>query len=355
MSDNHLRVLAWPADANRTGNPYNAQLAAGLRRLGVRVDEFSARRLLRGKYDIWHVHWPDGALGRGSAVRAAAGATALVGLAALARARGTRIVWTVHNLKAHRPIRPSIERAFWQRWARQVDATIHLSESARLAAMTVFPPLRRRPAFVIAHQHYRDAYPPAPSREVARERLGQPTDARVITHVGYIRPYKAVPELIRAFRGVADPAARLLIAGRPEMPALARQIREAAGRDPRIVLRLERVAASEMSDLVGAADLVALTYAEVLNSGAALLALSLDRPVLVPDYGAMSDLRGAVGPEWVHLLSGAITPAALADALAEAAENPPPAPAPLDAFAPAAVAEATLEAYRDVLSPSGRG
>jgi beta-1,4-mannosyltransferase len=39
-----------------------------------------------------------------------------------------------------------------------------------------------------------------------------------------------------------------------------------------------------------AADLIALPYKEILNSGSAILALSFDRPILVPAAGALAEL-----------------------------------------------------------------
>jgi len=55
---------------------------------------------------------------------------------------------------------------------------------------------------------------------------------------------------------------------------------------------------------LSAADLLVLPYREVLNSGSALLALSCNRPILVPDLGAMSELQAAYGDEWVRTFSG---------------------------------------------------
>ena len=354
--DRPLRVLAWPAEANRTGNPYNAILTQGLRAAGAQVDEFTPGRLLRGGYDIWHAHWPDGALGRHGRARAGAGAVARLALASVARGRGTRVIWTVHNLRSHQGGLEAIEGPFWDAWTRRVDASIHLSESARQAAMDAFPRLRDRPSYVVPHPHYRDAYPAARAREDARAVLGLPSAARVVVYLGHIRPYKAVPALARAFLEMDDAGARLIIAGRPETPELADEIARAAAGDPRILLRLEVVPDEDVATVIGAADVVALPYGELLNSGAALLALSLDRPALVPDRGAMADLREAVGSEWVYLFSGPLTSEALGAALGASSSAPPPAPAPLGAFAPAEVARATLAVYRDVVSGvRGRG
>jgi hypothetical protein len=145
-----------------------------------------------------------------------------------------------------------------------------------------------------------------------------------------------------------DAAARLLVAGRPESPELEAELRALAAVDRRILLMLEGVPAERLPGVVAACDLVALPYDELLNSGAALLALSFNRPILVPDRGAMADLRSAVGAEWVKLMPGALTCEVLADSLAEAAAVPASAAAPLDAFEPARIAQMTLDAYHAV-------
>ncbi|HLA64708.1 MAG TPA: glycosyltransferase [Rhodothermales bacterium] len=352
--DRPLRVLAWPADGNRTGNPYNALLAEGLRARGVTVDEFTPRRLFRGRYDVWHAHWPEGGMGRGGTVRALAGAAMTLALALWARARGTSVMWTVHNLKAHDAAHPQIERAFWRAWARAVDGSLHLSEVGRHVALTRFPALRGKPSFVVPHPHYRTAYPAAPPKAEARARLGLPPDARVLVFVGHVAPYKNVPALVRAFRDLDASGTRLVVAGRPSTEALGQEVQEAAGDDSRVVLRLHRLTEADLATVIGAADVVALPYAEVLNSGAALLALSLDRPVLVPAAGSMTDLRAALGPDWVRLFDAPLDAADLADTLAAVTRPDRPTHAPLDRFAPDAVAADTLAVYRVMVGGADR-
>jgi beta-1,4-mannosyltransferase len=78
---------------------------------------------------------------------------------------------------------------------------------------------------------------------------------------------------------------------------------------------LEYVDDPTLRDEIAAAELVVLPYRELHNSGAALLALSLERPVLLPASEVASALTDEVGPGWVHLYSGELTGAALATAL----------------------------------------
>jgi beta-1,4-mannosyltransferase len=98
-----------------------------------------------------------------------------------------------------------------------------------------------------------------------------------------------------------------------------------------------------------AADVVVLPYdtRSALNSGALLLALSLDTPVVVADSPINRELRRQVGADWVHLFDGDPAEAlAVAKRVAHARRAGRP---DLDAFAWPAIAEATVQAYRDVL------
>jgi len=74
---------------------------------------------------------------------------------------------------------------------------------------------------------------------------------------------------------------------------------------------------------VTGAAVVVLPYTEMHNSGAALMALSLDRPVLVPDNPVTRDLGTEVGDGWVLRYGGELTPERLLEAAAEAARLAP--------------------------------
>ena len=74
---------------------------------------------------------------------------------------------------------------------------------------------------------------------------------------------------------------------------------------------------------VTASELVVLPFANMTNSGSLLLALSLDRPVLVPSQPMTEQLAAEVGPGWVLTYAGPLEPAVLLDALAAARRSPP--------------------------------
>lgn len=342
-----LRVLAKPMRSK--ANPYIGLLYSHLEALGVEVAPFSALRLLGGGYHILHVHWPENFLGSSerSLWLAVLKGHYRLALLALARRRGTRLVWTVHNLRSHAQRHPRLERYFAGRFAALVDGIISLSEAGVALTRASYPVLRERPAVVVPHGHYRGAYPDTCSREQARAALGIPDAARVFGFIGAVKPYKRVDALIAAFRALDPPDGFLCVAGGCPDPVLAGRLRELAAGDPRIRLDLGFVAGEAMQLYLKAADLVVLPYREILNSGSALLALSFERPVLVPSQGALEELRDSVGDGWVRTFSGDLGPGLLAEAMAWAVAEDR-GEIDLSALDWTLLAEKTLRMYRGV-------
>jgi len=324
-----LNVLAWPAFENKTGNPYTRLLYAAMEaETDAQVADVTLRRAVSGGYDIWHVHWPDDFLSYPSLPKAMMYVAAELALFAWARVRGAQLVWTVHDLGPHESPHPGLERLFWRLFLPMVDGFLTLSEVAAQKTLRRFPTLRSVPRAVVPHGHYRPAYPDPVSRPEARRALAVPRQARLLAHVGRIRPYKNVGRLLQAFREWDDDVGRLLVAGNPVSATLRDEIRGGAAGDDRIRTDLRFIEPEELTTVLGAADLIVLPYAHILQSGTALLALSFDRPVLVPSRGAMDELQAEVGTEWVRTYEGPLTADTLAAAVdwADAARRPARAP-----------------------------
>lgn len=342
-----LRVLAWPGLGARRTNPYTWLLYSHLAQLGVRVREFSVLRAFRGDYDVLHAHWPEKALNASSWAGSLAGAASAIAILSAAHLHGARVVWTAHNARPHESLRPRLERWFWSAFTRRVDAVIHLSETGQRAVEAQHPVLATRPHAIVPHGHLRDVYPDTISREEARASLRIPESARVLAFFGMVRSYKNVPHLVRTFRalpsGLGDVI--LLVAGAPRTPALAEDVRAAAGGDPRVRLTLEHVPEQDVQRYLRAADLVVLPFTEVTNSGSAMLGLSFDRRVLVPHRGTMGELRETFGTDWVFTYEGELTPDVLAGAIEWAVHRPSEAAPRLEALEWQPIARQTLSLY----------
>jgi len=338
-----MRVLAWPY-ANQRGNPYTRLLYRAMEARGATVDEFAPWRVLIGRYDVWHMHWPDGAFNRDGWFSAWRGAIGLRTLLRIARLRGIRLVWTAHNIGGHEVRHSRLEERTWQDLTRQLDAYISLSHDVQDKLQDQYTALRHCSTFVIPHGHYRGEYPDYVTKEEARNTLSIPQSVPVLLYFGYIRPYKNVPFLIRTVRALEDDL-RLLVAGNPQTDELATAVRRKAGESTRIHLCLDFIPSEDVQLYFRAADLVVLPYAEILNSGTALLGLSFDRPVLVPDKGAMGELRERVGANWVRTYASPLTPKAIREGLGWVKEPNRSDRPPLDAFDWGRIAHQTLQAF----------
>lgn len=346
-ADAPLRVLAWPGLGARAKNPYTWLLCSHLTTLGVRIRDFTPARALRGGYDVLHVHWPEKALNAESLLGRVAGAVAALAMLDAARLHGARVVWTAHNAWPHESRHPKLEEWFWSAVVRRVDTVIHPSVAGRQAVEARYPQLARRPHAVVPMGHFRGAYADTVSREDARAAFGISDGARVVAFLGLVRPYKNVPHLVRTVRALPRAAGEvvLLVGGAPHTAALADEVREAAGGDPRVRLALEHIPDDDIQRYLRAADLVVLPFRDITNSGSALLALSFDRPVLLPARGAMAELQALAGADWVCTYDEDLTPDVLARALDQAVRRSSGGPN-LDALEWPEIARRTLAAYR---------
>ena len=289
-----------------TTNPYVVMLRTALDDLpGVRVLTFSWRRALTARYDVFHVHWPEILVdGHGPVKRLARQVLVVLFLLRLRLTR-TPLVRTVHNLELPQGL--TRRQTLLLRWAqRWTTLRIRVNETTELGD--------HPPVATVVHGHYRDWYTGHP-RESSR--------AGRLAFVGQVRRYKGVDRLVEAFRTVDDAALQLRIAGRPTSEELAGELRTSAAADPRISLSLDFLTDAELVAEVTAAELVVLPYREMHNSGGALAALSLDRPVLVPDNLVNRRLAEEVGPGWVHTFDGPLTGSALVEAVSALRAAPP--------------------------------
>jgi beta-1,4-mannosyltransferase len=293
------------------------------------------------------VHWPEKALTSEAWIVAAAGAVVALGVLQAANLHGARVVWTAHNVQPHDSRHPRLERWFWSAFVRRVDTVIHLSAAGQQAVEARYPRLANCTRAVVPHGHYRGSYPDTVSRDDARAALAIPSGARVVTFLGLVRPYKNVPHLVRTVRALPSSAGEvvLLVGGAPRPPALADEVRAAAAGDPRVRLMLEHVPDEQVQHYLRAADLVVFPFKDITNSGSALLALSFDRPVLVPALGAMGELQALAGGDWVRSYERELTPDILAAALDWAMQRPKSAGPQLDALEWKQLARQTLSVY----------
>lgn len=345
-----MRVIGWPAFKNRKQNPYNHLLYSSLEAMGVDVLECSTKAILCERYRVFHIHWPEAIWNCKNVLVAAVKASVLLVWFLVAKVNGAKIVWTVHNLQPHEGYHPRLSRLFSRAVTRLVDGFIQLSVVGQQQMQEMFPETRKKLSFIIPHGHYRDIFPAPLSKLDARSRLNLPSSVRVITFCGAIRRYKNIPGLINAFMEMTSGTEgdRLLIAGKAEPIEILDEILRSSADHPSISVSSRLLSEAEMREYVCAADLVVLPYSNILNSGAAILALSYCRPVLVPAMGAMLELQKAVGHDWVNTYEGDLDATKLSLALAAASGRDEMASPNLSDFDWNRIARRTTEAYAEL-------
>lgn len=301
-----IRVLESFGPPRPTTNPYIVQLAAQLEREPeCELVFFSFVRAIVGRYDVFHVHWPEVVFSGHSRIKTLGreGLTALI----LARVQISRkaLVRTRHNIEL--PAGLSRRQLFLIAWfERLTTMSIHLN--------AVTSTVSGEPSAIIPHGDYREWFASLPKQDAVVGR---------IAYFGLIRRYKGVEGLVAAFRQTNTPGLSLSVSGNPSTVAMQEQLLQSAGGDPRVEFAFRFLPDAELVLAVTSAELVALPYRFMHNSGATLTALSLDRPVLVPDTEVNRLLAAEVGQGWVHRYSGELTADAVDSAIASLRANPP--------------------------------
>lgn len=293
-----LEVLAPPPSSPKAGpyNPYTILTVQYLDSSRVEVVYFRWWFALLGRYDVVHIHWPEQLFRGKSRYHTLLRLPFVVLLLARWRLSRMSIVRTVHNQKPHE----SGSRVFRQ-FLTAVDSLttdwVILTEASRrddMARVTLIP-----------HGHYRDWY----------ESSGRSSVRGALLLFGLIRPYKGVDSLINAFASVNDSVLTLRVVGRPATPQIALELADLAARDDRISTKFAFVPDDELADEIAKSEFVVLPYRDLHNSGAALLALSMDRPIIVPTTEATSMMAEEFGDAWVVRYAAPLSPDSLLAAI----------------------------------------
>jgi beta-1,4-mannosyltransferase len=322
-----MRVLAWPGRTKRGHNVYTELLYNAVEDADVEIIEYSFKTALLTKVDIFHMHWPEWAIVVKRPAEAYGRLSALIVLLVVMRLRGTRVVWTVHNLHPHLRFSKRREAILYRALAILVHHQIHLTEGTALEMEKARHPARRTPATVIPHGPLTDPTD-YPAREAARAELKLGPDDVVAAFVGGIDRYKGVEELVTAFGDVPGENLRLLVAGKPHGADLRARIEALAARDSRVDLDLRFIPNARLLAVVAASDMLVLPYVEGLNSGTVFLALAGGRPAVVPSTLTFLDLGEYFGRDWVRTYEGSLDSAMLHQMLRAQSPTSEPRPIP---------------------------
>lgn len=276
----------------RAFNPFQSMLNAALGP-GITAVPVPAKQVVQGLRDaaagsVFHLHWTAPVL-QWSKDHAEAEQSLAEFIDALAgfQARGGKLVWSIHNAVPHDSKFADLDLDLVRLLAERADRVHVLSPDTRelVANLYALDPLR---TVVIEHSSYLGQYPDNVSRADARAELGLDRDAKVIVALGGIRPYKGLDRLLDAFEAIADDDTRLLVAGQPRAGEFADELRRRCEANSRVIAHFARVPDDELQVWLHAADVAALPYLDILNSGGYWLAVTFGLPVVAPRAGTLA-------------------------------------------------------------------
>ncbi len=127
----------------------------------------------------------------------------------------------------------------------------------------------------------------------AKKKLGLDVEKNYVLFFGFIRKYKGLDTLLKAFsdQRLKEKNLQLIIAGEYyDSPQVYEQLIDDLELRNHVILANHYIEDSEVSLYFSAADLVAQTYKTATQSGVTQIAYYYNRPMLVTDVGGLSEL-----------------------------------------------------------------
>lgn len=234
-------------------------------------------------------------------------------IARIARRGRIRVVSVLDNVIPHEP-------HFWDRWfiryfVRSIDHFVAMSDSVRADCLRFLPKHTTKTVTLCPHPLYDNYGTPLPKVE-ARRQLGLDSDKTCLLFFGFIRDYKGLDLLMRAY---ADPRLRdrdlqVVVAGEfynnaEQYAALEKEL----GLQGRIVWHTDFIPDDQVRVYFSAADLIVQPYKTATQSGVTQVAYHFDKPMLVTRVGGLAEIvpDGKVG------YVTEVDPHAIADAIVD--------------------------------------
>lgn len=197
-------------------------------------------------------------------------------------AKGTPRVFTAHNVLRRSAGR--VHQLGARAVAKRVDALIAHTRAGAAELVEQYGAVPGRvhviPHGAFEHLSNQSAEQPLPPELAAVE-------GPVVLSFGILRPYKGIDLLIEAFDGIEG--AELWIVGRPMMdPGPLHEAAERAGGKIRFVERF--VSDAELPAYFRRADIVALPYRTIDQSGVLYTALAFGKAMVLTDVGGFSEV-----------------------------------------------------------------
>ncbi len=198
----------------------------------------------------------------------------------LAKRRGAKLVYTVHNVLPHDPkknYRDTFSKSY-----RLMDALVCHTRETRERLIGEFG-VDPKKIWVIPHGPLFYDYKFLPKEE-AKRRIGFSPEQCVVLYQGLVRPYKGIDFLLDAWKQIQarHPSARLVIAGRGEAShmEMVRAKVDELGVQSSVKLDLRYITSEELPVYYQACDIAVYLHREITQSGALMTGIAFGKPMV---------------------------------------------------------------------------
>lgn len=292
-----MKVLHTP----KFSNPYQALLVGELQNIQVEASvsglpnyfAFSSDVMAQ---DVIHLHWLHPFFVRRSLFKTIKACIRFVCQLALLKLMGKRLVWTCHNLINHEQKFPQVDYLC----TRAVSILAHkVIVHSDLAKQTVHSRLSipTDKICVIEHGNYLSCYSDSKGSSdiYVNKYFPGKGDEVIFLIFGNVRSYKGVERILEALADFPSAGYKVVIAGKPEDLRVDAWIMAYAKSNANIIYLNNRIDDSEVKPLYESADVVVLPSADILMSGSMILAMSMGKACLAPDYGYIRGILSSQG------------------------------------------------------------
>jgi beta-1,4-mannosyltransferase len=278
-------MIVWMSPKNNSTNEYNLLFSESLERCSIdvrHIDSFMSLKNLNffklilkmKKNDILHLHWPSLIYQSEKKTIKKIKIKIMLMFFRIIKYKQVKLVWTAHNLYPHDTNNINEEKTIREKIINYCDLIFTLSEGLKKLFISEFN-IPDSKVKVIKHGHYyRNEY-------INKSELIESKNKDcVFLFVGQLRPYKGIEDLVKVFTDNNIEDAKLIIAGNPneEMRNYLHQVEQ-----PNITKIIRFITREEMLSLINKADYIILPYKNITTSGTAILGVSFDTPIIMPD------------------------------------------------------------------------
>ncbi len=247
---------------------------------------------------VFHQHWLKDIYWKTLSMEAGMSAIERhIGILRALKSYGATICWTLHNLIDHdaTSLQEELNNSALRQMA-EVSDHIFIHSNGAGEVLSSHCGIDHSQKFDFLEHPLYDNLLLSPRQHLPEEIKHEEIDGRrILVSLGMIRPYKGVPDLIRAFQrvvqGNGDHDLHLIIAGQLHDPEVSETLNGMDAHTRRCIsLVARRLQEDELAGLMQLAHVSVTAYKKILTSGSYFLATTFAKPTVAPRKGMFAEI-----------------------------------------------------------------